>query len=343
MSPHKRIRIALIGAESFRGKELKCVLEGKKFAIDRIEFFDPDVQEEYSRLTEFRGEARVIMPLDEAAITDSDLIFLASDKNTNREYGNLAAKKNYLAIDLSETFNADKNVPVAVGGVNHLAVLNKKPSLIANPHPATIVLAHFLHVICQKFQPKKVAAFILQPASALEEAGIAELADQSFAVLNSSTVSKKTFKTQVAFNLFSDITPTDKDGFSTAEKQILSETKRVLDFPNLPLSVAIIQAPVFHTYSIMFHLELKERTDIPTLVDLFKKSPYFKVAPSSRSQPVSSLRVAGKDKIYIGQIKKEHAVPSQYWVWTVTDNLTRGSALNAYEILESSSLSLPKE
>ena len=187
-----------------------------------------------------------------------------------------------------------------------------------------------------------MAAFILQPASALEEAGIAELADQSFAVLNSSTVSKKTFKTQAAFNLFSDITPTDKDGFSPAEKQILSETKRVLDFPDLPLSVAIIQAPVFHTYSIMFHMELKQRTGIPTLVDLFKKSPYFKVAPSSQSQPVSSLNVAGKDKIYLGRIKKERGVPSQYWVWTVADNLTRGSALNAYEILESSSLSLLK-
>jgi aspartate-semialdehyde dehydrogenase len=343
MSPQKKIRIALIGAESFRGKELKSVLEGKRVAFERIEFFDPDVEEKYSKLTEFRGEPRIIMPLNEAAITDSDLVFLASDKITNREYGNLATKKNYLAIDLSETFNADKKVPVVVGGVNHLTVLNKKPYLIANPHPATIILAHFLNVIGQKFHPKKVAAFILQPASTMEEAGIAELADQSFAVLNSSTVSKRTFKTQVAFNLFSDLAPADKNGFSATEKQILSETKRVLDLPDLPLSVAIIQAPVFHTYSIMFHMELKERTDIPTLVGLFKKSPYFRVAPSSRSQPVSSLQVAGKDKIYLGQIKKEAGVPSQYWVWAVADNLTRGSALNAYEILESSDLSLPRK
>ncbi len=330
----------MIGAESFRGKELKSVLEDKKFPIEKIEFFAPDVEEEYSKLTEFRGEPRVVMPLDETAIADSDLVFLASDKETNREYGNLAAKKKFLAIDLSETFNADKKVPIVVGGINHITVLKKKPALIANPHPVTIILTHFLNVICEKFHTRKIAAFVLQPASAFEEAGIKELADQSFAVLNSSSVSKKTFKTQVAFNLLSDVAPVDDDGFSSAEKQILSETKRVLDLRDLPLSVAIIQAPVFHTYSIMIHLELEERTEIPALVELFKKSPYFKVASPSPSHPVSCWQVTGKDKIYIGQIKKEDSIPGKYWVWTVADNLTRGSALNAYEILESSYLSL---
>jgi aspartate-semialdehyde dehydrogenase len=336
MNPKKKARIALIGVESFRGKELKHVLEGKKFPIEKIEFFDPDVEEEYSKLTEFRGEPCVIMPLDEADIADYDLVFLASDKKTNREFGNLAVKKKYLAIDLSETFCADKKVPIVVGGINNIAVLKKKPALIANPHPVTIILAHVLNVICEKFHPKKIAAFVLQPASAFEEAGIKELADQSFAFLSSSSVSKKPFKTQIAFNLFSDVAPVDDNGFSSVEKRILSETKRVLNLQYLPLSVAIIQAPVFHTYSIMIHLELEERTDIPTLVDRFKKSRYFKVASPSSSHPVSCLKVAGKDKIYIGQIKKEDSVPGKYWVWTVADNLTRGSALNAYEILESS-------
>jgi aspartate-semialdehyde dehydrogenase len=340
MNPSKKVRIALIGAESFRGKELKCVLENKKFPIEKIEFFDPDVEEEYSKLTEFRGEPRVVMPLDEAVIADSDLVFLASDEKTNRAYGNLAVKKKFLAIDLSETFNADKKVPLVVGGINHKTVLKKKPALIANPHPVTIILAHVVNVICQKFQTKRIAAFVLQPASAFGEAGIQELADQSFSVLNSSSVSKKTFKTQVAFNLISDFAPVDEDGYSSTEKQILSETKRVLGLQGPLLSVAVIQAPVFHTYSIMFHLELEEQIDIPTLADVFKKSPYFKVASPSPSHPVSCLQVAGKEKIYVGQIKKEDSVPGKYWIWTVADNLTRGSALNAYDILESSYLSL---
>lgn len=338
MSRQKGIRIALIGTESFRGKEIKNVLEGKKFPLEWIEFFDPDVEEEYSKLTEFRGEPRVVLPFDKATIEDSDCVFLASDKKTNRECGNLAAKKKFLAIDLNETFNSDRSVPLVVGGINHKTILEKKPSLIANPHPVTIILAHFLSVIYEKFQPLKIVAFVLQPASAYDESGIEELADQSFAVLSSSAVSKKTFKTQVAFNLLPDIAPVDKNGFSSIEKQIRSEVERVLGNRDLPLSLAIIQVPVFHTYSILFHLELKEKTDIPTLADLYKKSSYFKVPPPSTSRPVSSLLIAGKDEIFVGRIKKEDTTPNRFWVWTVTDNLTRGSALNAFEIMENSDL-----
>ena len=344
MNSQRGIRIALIGAESFRGKEIKSVLENKKFPLESIEFFDPDIEEEYSKLTEFRGEPRVVLPVDKTVIQESDCVFLASDKKTNREYGNLAAQEKFLAIDLNETFNADKSVPVVVGGINHKAVLKKKPYLIANPHPVTIILAHFLNVIHEKFQPLKIVAFVLQPASAYDESGIEELADQSFAVLSSASVLKKTFKTQVAFNLLLDINPVDKNGFSAAEKQILSEIRRVLGKRDLPLSLAIIQAPVFHTYSIMIHLELKEQADIATLADLYKKSSYFKVPPSSASRPVSSLLIAGKDEIFVGRIKKEDTAPNKFWVWTVADNLTRGSALNAFEILENSDLtSIPKK
>jgi aspartate-semialdehyde dehydrogenase len=322
---------------------MKNVLENKRFSLKRIEFFDPDVEEEYSKLTDFRGEPRVVLPLHEETIADSDLVFLASDIKTNRIFGKLAAKKDFLAIDLNETFNKDKKIPVVVAGVNHARILKDKPSLIANPHPVTIFLSHILNVIDKKFHLSDSTAFILQPASAFGEEGIEELADQSFAILNSSSFSKKTFQTQVAFNLISDIEPVDKNGFSQVEKQILSETKRVLGKEDFPLSLVIVQAPVFHSYTGMLRIELEEKTDISALTEVFKKSPYFKIPASSPSRPVSCSLIAGKDEIYIGRIKKEDDPPNRYWIWIVMDNLIRGSALNAYEIMEESLLMQPPE
>ncbi len=99
-----------------------------------------------------------------------------------------------------------------------------------------------------------------------------------------------------------------------------------------PLSLSIVQVPVFHTYAILSYLELHKKTDIPYLENIFKKSSYFEFLPPSTACPVSSVTVSGKDKIHISQIKREKAFPSSYWVWTVVDNLTMGSALNAIEI-----------
>ncbi len=332
MKGKKRFRIALVGTDSLRGKEIKEVLSRRDIHFEEIDFFDPEVEEEYSKLTRFRGEPRIIHHLDEDSLVGADLVFLASEKKINRKYGSLAGQLKFQVIDLSETFNRDKNIPLAVAGINDEEVIKERPQIIANPHPVTIILGHVFYSIQKEIGLSKAVAFILQPVSAFEESGIEELANQSVDVLNSTSLSKKVFKAQIAFNLLSYIEPMDKNGFSPTERQIITEIKRVLNSMVFPFSLAIIQAPVFHTYSIMVYLELRKKAETKALRELFKASPYFQLSAPSVASPVSCASVAGQDKIFIDQIKRDSFLPSSFWVWVVADNLTRGSALNALEI-----------
>jgi len=330
MKEKKKIKVALVGTDSLRGKEIKNVLSLKKFPIEKIEFFDPDVEEEYSKLTQFGEEPKVIHHLDKESLLGTDLVFLAANKKVNHEFGVLASEQKFLAIDLSETFNAEEEVPVVVAGVNDDILLKEKPSLIANPHPVTIVLSHLFHAVLREFGLLKAISFVLQPVSAFDESGIEELASQSYSILSSTSLSKKVFREQIAFNLLSDIDRPDKNGFSPVERQVTLEIRKVLKARDFLFSLSIIQAPVFHTYSIMSYLELKKKADIQGLKDLFKKYCFFRISLPDLSSPVS---VAGRDEIFIGSIKKD-SVPNSFWIWTVTDNLTRGSALNALEIAQ---------
>jgi aspartate-semialdehyde dehydrogenase len=331
MRKSKKIRVILIGTDSLRGKEIKNVLEEKEFPIEKIDFYDPDVQEEYSKLTQFRGEPKVVHHLAKESVADVDLVFLAADKKVNQEFGILAPERKSWAIDLSETFNRKEDVPVVVAGVNDDIVLKDKPTLIANPHPVTVVLSHLFHTVAEEFGIFKAISFVLQPVSAFDEQGIKELANQSFSILSSASLEKKVFKEQIAFNFLPNTEAADEGGFSPDERQVLSEIRRVLKPRHFPVSLSIIQAPVFHTYSIMTYLELEKEADIQGLKNLFKKGTLFKVCLPGLSSPVSA---AGKDEICIGQIKEEESFPRSFWIWTVTDNLTRGSALNALEIAE---------
>lgn len=332
MKGKKAFSLALVGTDSLRGKEMKNVLSKEKFPMKNIDFYDADVEQEYSKLTQFKGEPKVVHSLDESSLTSADLVFLAADKKINRKYGALASQKKIQAIDLSEAYSAEKKVPVVVAGVNDEIVRDKKPCLVSNPHPVTIILSHLFHAVASEFGILKAIAFTLQPVSAFEESGIKELANQSVAMMNSETIKKKVFKEQIAFNFLCQFEPSDQDGFSSIEKQIVSEIRRVLNNKDFPLSLSLVQAPVFHTYSIMVFLELKNNVSIQTLEGVFKNSSYFNVSSSTLSCPVSSVSVVGKDKIFIGQIKKEKSFPNSFWLWMAADNLTRGSALNAFEI-----------
>jgi aspartate-semialdehyde dehydrogenase len=327
----KKLRIALVGTDSLRGKEIKNVLEQKHFPISVIEFYDPKVKEEYSKLTEFAGEPKVIHHLDEKYLEGLDLVFLAAAREVNARVARRTKELKCRLLDVNETFNDNPRVPLIVAGINdHL--LSGDVSLVANPHPVTIFLAHVLHLLSAKNKIKKVVGFVLQPASAYDESGMDELANQSISLLSFETPTRKVFPTQVAFNLISCFEEVDNFGFSPVERRIIQEVKRVLNNPRLPLFVSLIQAPVFHTYSIMIYFECDREMEIGEIEQIFINSPYFKVAKPEPSQPVSAITVAGKDEIFIGQIKKEPEFPNHFWLWTVADNLTRGSALNAYEV-----------
>jgi aspartate-semialdehyde dehydrogenase len=332
MSAKKKFRVGLIGTDTLRGKEIKSMLSVKRFPLTHIEFFDSDVREEYSKLTQFQDEARVIHHPDARLLEGLDLVFLAADGGTNRTYGMMAKKKKFQAIDLGETFAGRDDVPVVVAGVNDEVMAKKRFSLIGNPHPVTIILSALLHRLVPKFGISRAIAFILRPVSAFDESGIDELASQSAALLAGASPKKKVFKEQIAFNILSHTEAPDASGFSSGERQIITEIKRVLSLPDLAISLSIIQAPVFHTYSVMAYVELAREASIEDLENLYRGDPLFKVNVHGASCPVSAISVAGKEQIFIGQIKKEAALPKAYWIWTVADNLTRGSALNALEI-----------
>jgi aspartate-semialdehyde dehydrogenase len=332
MAGKKKFQVALIGTDSLRGKEIKKILGVKKFPLSRIEFYDPDVKEEYGKLTEFQGEPCVIHSPSADALEGLDLVFLASDRETNLNLGRLAAEKNYRALDLSGAFSGRDDVPLVVAGVNDSLLASRPYPLIANPHPVTIILSSLLHRLLVKLGIAKAVAFVLQPVSAFDESGIEELASQSAAMLSGASPNKEVFRNQVAFNILSHTDAPDANGFSSGERQIISEIKRVLGRPDLPLSLSIIQAPVFHTYSIMAYVEPTSMTNIRDLERLYRENPLFKIGAPSSSCSVTCLSVAGKEQIFIGQIKKEEWFPNAFWLWTVADNLTRGSALNALEI-----------
>lgn len=326
-----KLRLALVGTDSLRGREIKEILSSQAFPIESMEFFDPGVKEKYSKLTQFRDEPKVITSPDAASLKGIDLVFLAADKKSNRRYAKLASEQGALAYDLGESFTEASGVPVVVSGINDREVLRRPPPIVANPHPVAIFLSHMFFVINRKSALHRAAVVVLQPASVYDDPGIEELANQSVDMLQSSGIEKRVFKAQVAFNLLSQTEPTDPYGFSVAEKRIGREVRAVLSEPELPISVSMVQAPVFHGYSLMVYLELEKPLEMDEIESLFRQSSYFTFSRPSLSCPVSSIAAAGRGEIFIGQLKKDAFLPRTYWLWAVADNLTRGSAVNAFE------------
>ncbi|MDI6698770.1 MAG: Asd/ArgC dimerization domain-containing protein [Candidatus Saccharicenans sp.] len=327
----RQLRVALIGTESLRAQEIKNLLSGRKLPLKSMEFYDPEVAEEYSKLTEFRDEPKVIHHPYPELLEGLDLVFLAADRETNRKFGQLALEKGFKAIDLEGSFADRPEVPQVVTGVNDRILEGREVNLVSNPHPVTIFMSRVLAAVRDSYHLKKVLAVVLQPVSAYGSAGIEELAEQSYALLSSSSLSHKIFEDQIAFNFLPEVERAGQDGFTASEKQIIQEVKKVLN-PDFDLSLSLVQAPVFHVYSLAVYLELAEEAGLQQLEKTFRNRDAFHFQSAGSARSVSNVRVASQEKIFIGHPKKDQSLPGSFWLWVAADNLTVGSALNALDI-----------
>lgn len=324
--------MALIGTDSLRSREIKNLLEIKSSPSEVVEFYDPDIKEAFGKLTEFRGEARVIHNLDPALLDGLDVVFLAADSESNQKVVEKAASLNITAVLFDDAADGEGGPSPVVAGINDEAVLADRPSVVSSPHPASVMMSHFLHTVMKGVNLEEIIVTVLQPASAFLDTGIEELADQSTAFLAGTSPSKSKFKVPIAFNLVSQFESVRKEGTSASERRIHKEIRRILGREDLPLALSMVQVPVFHTYGMMIFLRTAEDRTLSELSPLFDKSPYFKRYDPNPDCPVSPLAVAGEDEIFVGQMKKDPGVDHGFWFWLVGDNLTRGSALNAYDI-----------
>ncbi len=256
-SRKKGLSFALVGSETLRGREIKRVLNVKRFPLRAFEFYDPDVEEEFSKLTQFGEEPKVVHHLDRKVLEGLDLVLLAADARTNSEIGEAAAGGITGPSTWPRRSTPARTFPSSWPGSTTRRSAARLSPVIANPNPATIILSRLLHALDRPFGVAKALAVVLEPVSAFEEEGIQELAEQSFALLGSSALPKKVFREQVAFNLLPATEKPDPAGFSARETRIASECRRVLAPADFPLSVSLVLAPVFHTYSVMLYVELR--------------------------------------------------------------------------------------
>ena len=178
----------------------------------------------------------------------------------------------------------------------------------------------------------KAVSVVLEPVSAYAEEGIQELAEQSYALLGSSAMSKKVFPDQVAFNLLTHTTKPERNGFSPLENRVAAEVRRVLAPAAAPLPVDHPRPRLPH---LLDHGPRRARTGRRRRRCrglLQERTTFSGSRPPAKRPAISPVTVAGKDRIYLGPVKKDPALAKGFWIWAVADNLTVGSALNAYGI-----------
>jgi len=319
----RRLKVAVLGSNSLIGKELREILAERNFPLNSLTLLDEEEVPE--AITELEKEANFALGINEESFADVELVFICGKEEDTARYLPWLKKSGVIALDLSHYLRPKEGFPLAISGVNEERI--KKQKLIALPHPLAIIIASLLKPIVDRYHLREAVITAFQPASVYGPQGLEELYQQTVRILNFAELPKKIFGRQLAFNIFPAVPK--EEGI---EEEILEEIGIALK-SELPISLKLIQVPVFHSFALSLFLILEKAPSLPELKKALSHLPSIKLA-KGREKPSGPVEAGGKNEIIVGEIKKDKRNNSAYWIWASADNLRRGSALNAVEIAE---------
>jgi aspartate-semialdehyde dehydrogenase len=124
----------------------------------------------------------------------------------------------------------------------------------------------------------------------------------------------------------------DDGSLETNEEQKLrDESRKILEIPNLGVSGTCVRVPVFSGHSLSLNLEFARPLSVARAKELLCAAPGVELMDIP-----TPLQAAGRDPSYVGRIRQDSSVPDGRGlvIFVSNDNLRKGAALNAIQILE---------
>ena len=329
-----RFRVAIVGASTFRGKELAQVLEDRHFPTSDIVLLDAGVPA--GTLTEAAGEPAFIRALDEESFEGARVAFFAGAASETEQNWSAAERSGAIVIDLTGALAAPGHASHATPWIPSLGAALPAPggasAVTAYVSPATpVIIACTLAAALREFSPHRVSLLLFPPVSEREQGGVEELESQTSALLSFREIGKPVFDAQVAFNLLANYGPAAKPSLAEMRAAIAREADAYLAGRATAPAIQLVQAPVFYGYAFAAHADFATPVTAEPLHAAFTNLGAIVAAPEEDSP--SNASVAGESEIHLARIDADANVAGGAWIWGAADGL-RLAATNAVRIAE---------
>jgi aspartate-semialdehyde dehydrogenase len=329
--------VAIVGATGVVGRETLSILAERRFPVASLRLF-ASARSAGERI-DFGDEELLVEDLDKADLGGIEVAFLSAGGATSKKVLPLLSAKGAVCIDKSSTFRLDPEVPLVVPEVNGDALGGYgQKRLVATPNCSTIQLVQALKPLEDAIGIARVIVCTYQAVSGAGRAGVDELEEQVRDLFNSRDVrSDEVFGKRIAFNALPSIPkgPFLPDGFTSEERKMIDETRKILARPDLRIGATCVRVPVFNAHSEAVHVELKKPLDVEVARELWRAQPNLVVVddPEQGFYPTAA-DAAGQDHTLIGRVRHDPSLDNGLAFWCVSDNLRTGAALNAVRIAE---------
>jgi len=321
--------LALVGSESLMGREIRDLLSSNSLGQDLK--LIAAASEEAGKLTEQGGEPAFLIALEKENLESAGVIFLAGSSDVSQKALDLAADAPL--IDLTHALEDQPQARLRAPMVEPAGYEVPADSIHVIANSAAVAITLVLNRLHREHKIARALAHVFEPASELGSSGVQELQQQTVGLLSFKGQPKDVFDAQLAFNLLSRYGEEAPRALEETELRIERHLATLLSHSgHAPIpSLRLIQAPVFHGYSISLWIEFESNPGVAMIEQTLEGDDVD--VRAGDTEPPDAVGMAGQKGLAIGGITLDRNNPKAAWLWIVTDNL-RLQAENAVAVAQ---------
>lgn len=323
----KNINLAIVGATGLVGRTFLKVLEEKKLPIDNYTLFAS--KNSKNKTITFMGKKHTIHELNQKSFNSHfDYALFSAGKDVALQYAPIAVKNNCIVIDNSSAFRMNENVPLVVPEVNANDIFDHQ-GIISNPNCSTIQAVVALKPLLDRYGISRIVFSTYQAVSGAGKLGCTDLENGINGIL------PQKFPHPIFNNCLPHIDDFTDNGYTKEEMKMINETKKILHDNTISITATAVRVPVFNSHSESINVELKKQFDLEELKQLLSNSNGIILQDNicNNIYP-QAIEATGHNDVFVGRIRRDFSLHSGINMWVVADNIRKGAATNAIQILE---------
>ena len=328
------MRVAVVGATGAVGSTILGVMRERDFPAAEIVPFASE--RSAGRRIDYGDRELITEALNHESIQGFDMALFSAGGSVSEEWAPRFADAGAVVVDNSSFWRMHDDVPLVIAEVNPEA-LDAHQGIVANPNCSTMQAVVALKPILDSVGIERIVVSTYQSVSGTGQRAVEELRDQAMAVLNATELPQPAvYPHQIAFNVIPQVESfKDGDDYTTEERKMMAETRKILGVKDLAISATCVRVPVYTGHSESVNIQTRKDLSPEECRELLAGAPGVRVVdqPADGLYP-TAIDAAGQDDVLVGRIRRDPSHEKCLNLWVVGDNLRKGAALNAVQVAE---------
>jgi len=329
-----KCKIAVVGATGAVGEVMLSILAERGHAAGNVTALASE--RSAGKQVEFGDRSLVTQELAAFDFAGIDYALFSAGGSVSEVHAPRAAAAGAIVIDNTSAFRYVDEIPLVVPEVNpHMLEGIGPGAIIANPNCSTIQMLVALAPIQREVGIARINVATYQSVSGAGAAALRELGEQTIERLNFREPTLNKFAQPIAFNVLPQIDAMQDNGYTREEMKMVWETQKIFEDPDVLVNATAVRVPVFFGHSEAVHIETREDISVERVRELLKNAEGVVVVEGENMiHPTAVTHAAGQDPVFVGRLRRDISHPRGIDMWVVADNIRKGAALNAVQIMD---------